>query len=139
MAFSYCTCSTSYSGWAYNRVKIPSCKNFEAKEGMGVYSRWAYFREGTVCKIASYTLSYTNSSRGGVSPFPLYDTLIALSAAVAVYTHTHRHYHIPRLRMRTPRHNHSTRQSHADTTACSPPCKGGIYSTRLICRCLYCS
>ncbi len=29
-------------------MKIPSCKNFEAKEGMGVYSRWAYFREGTV-------------------------------------------------------------------------------------------
>ncbi len=23
------------SGWAYSRVKIPSCKNFEAKEGMG--------------------------------------------------------------------------------------------------------
>ncbi len=29
-------------------MKIPSCKNFEAKEGMGVYSRWVYFREGTV-------------------------------------------------------------------------------------------
>ena len=52
VAFSYCACSTSYSGWAYNRVKIPSCKNFEAKEGMGVYSRWAYFREGTV--LATY-------------------------------------------------------------------------------------
>ncbi len=39
---------TLHSGWAYNRVKIPSCKNFEAKEGMGVYSRWAYFHEGTV-------------------------------------------------------------------------------------------
>ncbi len=37
-----------HSGWAYNRVKIPLCKNFEAKEGMGFYSRWAYFREGTV-------------------------------------------------------------------------------------------
>ena len=23
VAFSYCACSTSYSGWAYNRVKIP--------------------------------------------------------------------------------------------------------------------
>ncbi len=23
-------------------------QDFEAKEGMGVYSRWAYFREGTV-------------------------------------------------------------------------------------------
>ncbi len=30
----------------YNRVKIPLCKNFEAKEGMGVYSRWAYFPLG---------------------------------------------------------------------------------------------
>ncbi len=48
VAFSYCACSTLHSGWAYNRVKTPSCKNFEAKEGMGVYSRWAYFREGTV-------------------------------------------------------------------------------------------
>ncbi len=28
-------------------MKIPLCKNFEAKEGMGVYSRWAYFCEGT--------------------------------------------------------------------------------------------
>ncbi len=36
---------TLHSGWAYNRVKIPLCKNFEAKEEMGVYSRWAYFRE----------------------------------------------------------------------------------------------
>ncbi len=44
--FSYCACPTSYSGWAYNRVKIPSCKNFEAKEEMGVYSRQSYFREG---------------------------------------------------------------------------------------------
>ncbi len=39
---------TLHSGWAYNRVKIPLCKNFKAKEGMGVYSRWAYFRKGTV-------------------------------------------------------------------------------------------
>ncbi len=39
---------TLHSRWAYNRAKIPSCKNIEAKEGMGVYSRWAYFREGTV-------------------------------------------------------------------------------------------
>ncbi len=30
------------------RVKKTLCKNFEAKEGMGVYSTWAYFREGTV-------------------------------------------------------------------------------------------
>ncbi len=30
------------------RIEKPLCKNFEAKEGMGVYSRWAYFREGTV-------------------------------------------------------------------------------------------
>ena len=36
---------TLHSGWAYNRVKIPLCKNFEAKEGMDVYS---YFREGAV-------------------------------------------------------------------------------------------
>ncbi len=35
-------------GGLNNRVKIPLCKNFKAKEGMGVYSRWAYFREGTV-------------------------------------------------------------------------------------------
>ena len=40
VAFSYCACSTSYS---YNRVKIPSCKNFEAKEGMGVSSRRIHF------------------------------------------------------------------------------------------------
>ncbi len=39
---------TLHFRWAYNRVKTPLCKNFEAKEGMGVYSRWAYFREGTV-------------------------------------------------------------------------------------------
>ncbi len=43
-----------HSGWAYNRVKIPSCKNFEAKEGMGVYSRWAYFREGTVYYVMDF-------------------------------------------------------------------------------------
>ena len=43
MAFSYCVCL-----WAYDRVKIPLCKNFKAKEGMGVDSRWAYFREGIV-------------------------------------------------------------------------------------------
>ncbi len=30
---------TLHFGWAYNRVKKPLCKNFEAKEGMGVYSR----------------------------------------------------------------------------------------------------
>ncbi len=34
-------------------MKISSCKNFEAKEGMGVYSRWAYFREGTVNTFAA--------------------------------------------------------------------------------------
>ncbi len=39
---------TLHFGWAYIRVKKPLCKNFEAKEGMGGYSRWAYFREGTV-------------------------------------------------------------------------------------------
>ena len=30
---------TLHFGWAYNRVKIPLCKNFEAKEGMGLFSR----------------------------------------------------------------------------------------------------
>ncbi len=45
-----------HSGWAYNRVKILSRKNFKAKEGMGVYSRWAYFREGMVfISVPSYS------------------------------------------------------------------------------------
>ena len=61
VAFSYCACSTSYSGWAYNRVKIPSCKNFEAKEGMGVYSRWAYFCEGTV-RVKSQKIVLENAN-----------------------------------------------------------------------------
>ncbi len=30
---------TLHFGWAYNRAKKPLCKNFEAKEGMGVYSQ----------------------------------------------------------------------------------------------------
>ena len=52
MAFSYCAqAQTLHSGWAYNHVEIPLCKNFEVKEGMSIYSRWAYFREGTVLII----------------------------------------------------------------------------------------
>ncbi len=39
---------TLHFGWAYIRVKKPLCKNFEAKEGKGVYSTRAYFRKGTV-------------------------------------------------------------------------------------------
>ena len=50
---------SSYSGWAYNRVKIqiPSCKNFEAKEGMGLFSRGycsldeAWTRTHAACSI----------------------------------------------------------------------------------------
>ena len=51
---------TLHSGWAYNRVKIPLCKNFEAKEGMGIYSRWAYFREGTILPLADTPLIHVH-------------------------------------------------------------------------------
>ncbi len=50
---------TLHFGWAYIRVKKP----FEAKEGMGVYSRWAYFREGTVYVVV---ITLGNTKDGNV-------------------------------------------------------------------------
>ena len=68
---------TLHSGWAYNRVKIPSCKNFEAKEGMGVYSRWAYFREGTVQGFWMYQESVIKERRS-VTLHQMYRKMISI-------------------------------------------------------------
>ncbi len=43
-----------HSGWAYNRVKIPSCKNFEAKEG------WAFIQDGLIFARVRTTMHTIN-------------------------------------------------------------------------------
>ena len=46
VAFSYCACSTSYSGWAYNRVKIPSrARTSKQKRG---WASWAFIQDGLI-------------------------------------------------------------------------------------------
>ena len=56
-------------------MKIPLCKNFEAKEGMGVYSRWAYFREGTVLHVFWKGFS-PHSSLLSTALWPVYCAII---------------------------------------------------------------
>ena len=66
---------TLHSGWAYNRVKLPLCNNFEAKEGMGVYSRCPYFHEGCGIHVNALGMFHSTSgrsrnARGATAPPP---------------------------------------------------------------------